>query len=214
MRKENTVSVKTTMIATLASSAVLFSSLAAAELTGNVGATSDYLWRGVTQTNHQSAVSGGGDYAHASGAYAGTWVSNVADDTEIDAYVGFSGEAAGLSYDVGYIKYHYPNVLEDFNETYIGLGYGMFGLTYAVDSDNDNSYASISVDTEVKALAVNVTAGSYSFDNADDDYMHYGASVSKSVDGGWDATFAVSATDIKDDNPVATIGIAKEFNLL
>ena len=207
------MSVKTTLITSVASAAVLFSSLASAELTGNFGATSDYLWRGVTQTNHQSAISGGGDYSHSSGVYAGTWVSNVTDDTEIDIYAGFSGEASGLSYDLGYIKYHYPNVYEDFDEVYLGLGYSMFGLNYALDSENKNSYMSVTVDAEVSGLALNLTAGQYSFDVSDNDYVHYGVSATKSIDGGWDATFAVSTTDITDDNPVATMSIAKEFSL-
>jgi len=43
----------------------------------NIGAVSNYVWRGVTQTGDQPAVQGGLDVAHESGFYAGTWVSNV-----------------------------------------------------------------------------------------------------------------------------------------
>jgi uncharacterized protein (TIGR02001 family) len=43
----------------------------------NIGAVSNYIWRGVTQTGDQAAVQGGIDVAHASGFYAGTWISNV-----------------------------------------------------------------------------------------------------------------------------------------
>jgi uncharacterized protein (TIGR02001 family) len=43
----------------------------------NIGAVSNYVWRGVTQTGDQPAVQGGLDAAHESGFYAGTWLSNV-----------------------------------------------------------------------------------------------------------------------------------------
>ncbi len=46
-------------------------------LTGNVGIFSQYIFRGLTQTNHQPALQGGFDYSHSSGFYLGTWGSNV-----------------------------------------------------------------------------------------------------------------------------------------
>ena len=54
--------------------AFLFSSnvYAVDGLSANVAVTNNYLWRGLEQTNGQSAVSGGIDYASDSGFYAGT----------------------------------------------------------------------------------------------------------------------------------------------
>src|SRR3977135_2089821 len=46
-------------------------------ITGNVGLFSQYIFRGLTQTNRNPAVQGGFDYAHSSGLYAGTWASNI-----------------------------------------------------------------------------------------------------------------------------------------
>ena len=46
-------------------------------LTGNVGLFSQYIFRGMTQTNGDPALQGGFDYSHASGFYAGTWASNI-----------------------------------------------------------------------------------------------------------------------------------------
>jgi hypothetical protein len=43
----------------------------------NIGAVSNYMWRGVSQTQDGPAIQGGLDYAHASGFYLGTWASNV-----------------------------------------------------------------------------------------------------------------------------------------
>src|SRR5436305_51481 len=46
-------------------------------ITGNVGFFSQYIFRGLTQTNRDPALQGGFDYAHRSGFYAGTWASNI-----------------------------------------------------------------------------------------------------------------------------------------
>src|SRR5256885_16505330 len=46
-------------------------------ITGNVGLFSQYIFRGLTQTNRDPALQGGFDYAHSSGFYAGTWASNI-----------------------------------------------------------------------------------------------------------------------------------------
>lgn len=46
-------------------------------ITGNFGIFSQYIFRGMTQTNRKPAAQGGFDYAHESGFYAGTWMSNV-----------------------------------------------------------------------------------------------------------------------------------------
>ena len=77
---------------------------------GNIGVTSNYLFRGVTQTGDGAAVQGGLDYGHESGLYVGTWTSNVnfAGGTELDVYGGFSGESGDLGYDVGVTGYLYP----------------------------------------------------------------------------------------------------------
>lgn len=45
--------------------------------TGNVGVFSQYIFRGLTQTNRKPALQGGFDYSHASGFYLGLWGSNV-----------------------------------------------------------------------------------------------------------------------------------------
>ena len=48
----------------------------ASTATGNVGAFSEYLYRGVEQSNG-AAIQGGIDYVHDSGLYIGTWASNT-----------------------------------------------------------------------------------------------------------------------------------------
>ena len=46
-------------------------SMVSADVSANVGVSSNYLFRGVTQTDNSAAVQGGLDYEHASGLYAG-----------------------------------------------------------------------------------------------------------------------------------------------
>src|SRR4051812_22290542 len=46
-------------------------------ITGNFGVFSQYIFRGLTQTDRKPAAQGGFDYAHSSGFYAGTWASNI-----------------------------------------------------------------------------------------------------------------------------------------
>lgn len=91
-------------------------------VTGNVSLASDYIYRGISQTNGRPAIQGGFDYAHASGFYAGVWGSSISWLTdspavtgatsaqmELDTYFGFKNSLAGdFSYDVGFLRYNYP----------------------------------------------------------------------------------------------------------
>ena len=88
-------------------------------LTGNFGFFSQYIFRGLTQTDHRPALQGGFDYAHSSGFYLGTWASNVSwltdfgqyssGSMEWDFYGGYKAALSGdLGYDVGLLRYQYP----------------------------------------------------------------------------------------------------------
>ena len=99
-----------------------------AEFSGTVTATTDYDWRGVTQTAQDPALQGSLDYATDFGLYAGAWASNVDfgsgdPNVEIDFYVGWGGGET-LLWDVGAIYYVYPGE-SDFNfpEIYGSLGW-------------------------------------------------------------------------------------------
>ncbi|WPL16427.1 hypothetical protein Thiowin_01381 [Thiorhodovibrio winogradskyi] len=58
-------------------------------LSANIGAVSNYMWRGVTQTGDGAAVQGGVDAAHESGFSAGTWASNIDWDDGSQSVTGF-----------------------------------------------------------------------------------------------------------------------------
>jgi uncharacterized protein (TIGR02001 family) len=57
----------------------------ASPFTGNMTIASDYIFRGLTQTKGKPAIQGGFDYAHPSGFYVGTWLSNISWFTDQDA---------------------------------------------------------------------------------------------------------------------------------
>lgn len=128
-------------------------------VTGNLALTSNYIFRGVSQTWDRPAVQGGIDYAHASGVYLGTWASNVSGNTytngsmEWDFYGGYNGKVNDdLGYTVGLLEYYYPGARTNttprnkYNtlEGNVGVSYKMFSLKYSrtftnyfgIDQDN------------------------------------------------------------------------------
>jgi uncharacterized protein (TIGR02001 family) len=94
-------------------------------LSFNVGATSDYRYRGLSQTRLKPAVQGGLDLALKNGIYLGAWASTISwikdagastlanvdtgsSPLELDIYGGYKGTAGAISYDVGALQYFYP----------------------------------------------------------------------------------------------------------
>jgi len=76
----------------------------------NVGAASDYVFRGVSQTDEDPQVFGGVDVTMGQ-FYAGAWASNVdfydSTDAEIDVYAGFKPTLGPVSLDLAAIYYGY-----------------------------------------------------------------------------------------------------------
>ncbi len=119
-------------------------------LTFNVGVVSDYLFRGVSQTHGDPAISAGVDYAASNGFYVGAWASTISwvEDaygdgmTEVDLYGGYRSTFAGtdIGYDVGLIGYLYPgkggaipgvNANPNTMEVYGALSYKWLTLKYS-----------------------------------------------------------------------------------
>ena len=120
-------------------SLILASGIAsAASVSANATLQSDYTWRGMTQNSGDASVNGGLDVEFDSGFYAGTWIAAVGTGAEVDYYGGVAGELGDVSYDLGYIKFDYPGTAgggADFEEAYLGLGLGDFGLSFASGQD-------------------------------------------------------------------------------
>jgi uncharacterized protein (TIGR02001 family) len=146
---------KTLLAVALASSLTSFGAVAADKapepdfsLSANIGVVSDYKFRGISQTDGKAAVQGGVDLSHKSGAYIGTWASNVSDWTntggknaEVDLYGGYRFSLPGdISADAGYILYSYPanqaNPKQSTQEAYLGLGYGPISYKFSITTGN------------------------------------------------------------------------------
>jgi uncharacterized protein (TIGR02001 family) len=185
-------------ILSLAAAGILLSAgtVQADEWSANFGASNNYIWRGLTQTVNEAAISGGIDYASDSGFYVGTWASNVsyaADDVysyEHDLYAGFAGEVGGISYDLGYLYYNYDAEAEfDFGELYgsISIGAFTFGLNVLANTEADES----------PGQDFGFGEASYLY-GVPGDYTNYNVSIGK--DG---FSFMITSTDLDDAGPDA-----------
>ena len=121
-----------------------------ASVSANVSFATDYIWRGMTQTGEEPAISGGFDYAADGGFYAGIWGSNVnfseGAGSELDVYFGYAFETeSGIGIDISYVDFIYPgDTALDFQEIGIGLTYGDFGLGYYSGQDGAADYMDFS----------------------------------------------------------------------
>lgn len=135
--------------------AALLSCVAAAQektklIPGDFSATltigSDYLYRGISQTDNNPTVQGSFDYAYAFdptfGAYLGVWASNLDFNDgneaaiETDVYAGLKGTVSGISWQFGGIGYLYPGARS-------GLNYDFFEIAGKVGYDFGFAEASV-----------------------------------------------------------------------
>jgi len=216
-----------TRIITLAAAGLLATAgtVQAQEWSANVGLSNNYIWRGLTQSINDPAISGGIDVAFDSGFYAGTWASNVsyaADDVfsyEHDLYAGFGGESGGVAWDVGFLYYNYDDEAQfDFSEVYGSIGIGGFtlGAYILADTEADEGpgqdfgfgeatyvYADYAVEIR-EGLELGFHVGRHegdfneAFNGVPGDYVDYNISLSK--DG---FSFMITDTDLDDAGPDA-----------
>jgi len=127
----------------------------------NLGVTSDYRYRGISQSRLKPALQGGIDYAHKNGFYVGTWASTIkwikdagtiagadtgASPLEVDVYGGYKFEVAkDVTLDFGALQYWYPgnkliNVAGSSNantlEFYGAVSSGIFTAKYSRSQGN------------------------------------------------------------------------------
>ncbi len=199
------------------------------ETSGNVALSSEYVWRGVGQSDSDPAISGGFDIGHESGFYLGTWASNVDYDDdasiEIDYYVGFGGDIgdSGFSYDVGGLYYDFPSEDYDAFEVYGFLSYGFIsaGISYSLDlfdadDQEDNVYYQLDASHDIGSFTVAAGIGYWDLDASDDDYTNYYLGVSTEFAGlGLDLTYYDTDDDGEDfsgtDNDTVVFTISKSL---
>jgi uncharacterized protein (TIGR02001 family) len=172
---------KKTLLAGAVAAAILPLSATAADapasphtLTGNVGFYSQYIFRGLNQTDTDPALQGGLDYTHSSGFYAGTWGSNISwlrdfgaysggGSLEWDFYGGYKGTfgKSDFGYDVGLLYYYYPGtvtpgaVKADTLELYGALSWKFLSAKYSYSLDNKTFGVANSDGTWYLDLSVN-----------------------------------------------------------
>lgn len=197
----------------IAGTLALAPAVSMAELTGNVGVMSDYIFRGVYQED--TSAMAGLDYAHDSGFYAGTWAADVGDGLETDLYFGYGGESGDFSYSIGYTGYFYTDAFDsEYNELNLGLGWSGLSLDVAVGSwdglvdstgttipNTDDDYTFVSLGYEYEGLYITLGRWDWDLDPNSYDYAEVGYGFSWE---GFDLSVAlVNSSDlvVSEDNP-------------
>jgi uncharacterized protein (TIGR02001 family) len=195
--------------------------------TGNVMLTTDYVFRGVSQTQERGAIQGGFDATFANGLFAGVWASNVNFGTgadgasaEVDYYGGYSGALSceGCSYKLVAYYYRYEGDKKfDYVEGLVSFTYGGFtaGLNYSPEYIGDATTDAIGKKVKLYypflnygytlpgdvALSLHVGYNKMSedgvFEPAEDNYTDWSAGVSKAF-GGFNFALTYLDTNIKD----------------
>jgi uncharacterized protein (TIGR02001 family) len=127
-------------VALAAGATVMSAGAANAEVSGSVALVSDYVFRGISQTDGGAAIQGSLDWSNDT-FYAGVWGSNVnygaTDFTELasmelDAYVGFTPTTGPVSWDIALVGYFYPNADDELAGGELDYYEGIVGASFNV----------------------------------------------------------------------------------
>lgn len=197
------------------------------DIAWNVAVTSDYVFRGASQTDEEPALQGGVDLTFESGFYAGAWASNVdfGDDTdaEVDLYAGFRTEAGGFAFDLGAIAYLYvnaPDLTDDYDYVEIKaaasravgpvtLGAAVYYSPDFFGIDDGATYVEANASfTPAPKWTVNAALG-YQYLDVTDDYSTWNAGVAYAITDNIIIDGRYHGTDVDaplyDDRAVATL---------
>jgi hypothetical protein len=164
-------------------------------VSANIGAVSNYIWRGVTQTQDGAAVQGGLDVSHESGFSAGVWASNIDWNNEgdsqgvvipLDPVTGMpTTDADGnlVGYTSGSSNPDSPNYELDL---YLGYSYAvnddlsfdLTGIYYAYPDGRDSDFAEIGGSATWKWFTLGLAYTVYGENDGglfdDGDWYYYG----------------------------------------
>lgn len=188
---------------------------------GNVGLMTDYVYRGVSQTDEGPAIQGGFDVSHISGFYAGIWGSNVdfndGDEAtvEVDYFAGYSGELSGVNYDLGALYYTYPGADDDLDYDYwefaaaVGYDFDVFALSGTINyspeffgDTGDAFYYSAAVDVPLPYdLSLSSHIGHQTVDEGED-YTDWAVGLGYSL-AGFDLALTYTDTDLDEPDECA-----------
>jgi uncharacterized protein (TIGR02001 family) len=179
---------------------------------GYLGYSSDYIWRGVSQTSGSAAMSGELSVSNG-GLYGGIWASEVdfGDEAtyEMDLFLGYELMVSDkFSLDVGVIQYNWDKGYDDVEEVFAKVNLKNVSVAYYVDmDDSEKDYMEMSVSLPfVKFMDVSVDYGMFDSEN---DF--WALSMSKSM-GNWDMVFYMTE-DAKQDQFMdnASLGLFYNF---
>lgn len=207
--------------AVLLASAIAFAAPMAAsaeelDFSFNVGAASDYMFRGISQTDNNPEVFAGADIGYGN-FYAGTWVSNVDFNTEAntewDVYVGYKRSLGMFSFDIGALAYTYPeesdlNTIEYKAAIALNLPHDVvLGLNYFYSPEfgkngPETNYTEVAISAPIPGANIGPfklgIAGAYGTYDQDTlgTYDNYKVAVNASTESGWFVEAAYTDTDI------------------
>lgn len=206
---------------------------AESSLSFNVGTTTDYRYRGISQSRLKPAVQGGVDYADKSGFYVGAWGSSIKwikdaggdASAEVDVYGGYKGAVGDVAYDVGFLRYEYSGnklgnvegfVNANTNEVYGAVTFGVVTAKYSHaisnlfgSADSKNSYyldLSAALDLG-DGYTLTPHVGYQKVKNwSEGSYTDYALTLGKDLGNGLSVSAAVIGTNAKDDSYVSPAG--------
>jgi uncharacterized protein (TIGR02001 family) len=119
----------------------------AAGFYGDGQAVSNFVWRGISQSNNNPALQGGGGYDGPYGLYASVWGSTMDRN---DAWVradlrGGMKErlSSGFSWNFGVVAHRFNESALNFNELYLRLGIGGISGRVSRDWQQGDTYLSV-----------------------------------------------------------------------
>lgn len=200
-------------------------------LSWNAAVTSDYRFRGLSQTDGKPALQLGIDYGFENGLYVGAWGSNVdfgdSTDAEVDTYIGWNRDLSdSANLDLQLVRYNYINQPSDTDYAYSEfIAKLSLHEQYGIQLGYTNGYFNESLDSLYLGLdgswgignGFNLTAsaGYTTVSGADyEDYADYSLGVNRDfgpvnvglVYVGTDSSGKTNFAETADETVVLTIG--------
>ncbi|MEO0785272.1 MAG: TorF family putative porin [Pseudomonadota bacterium] len=209
--------IRSVSLALVVGTGIVGAAQAQGEFSGSVTLTSDYVFRGISQTDGAPTVQGSFDYATDS-FYVGTWASGVdfgdGTSTELNFYGGWTPSYGQFDFDIGALYYVYPDAPDDpeqnFVEIYAGAGTTLgetldVGASLAFSPEyyfetGQTIYTSIYAGLPLgdAGFAIDASLGFLSFLDDDDcmdcDYLDYSIGVTTAFEG-FDLDFRLIGSD-------------------
>ena len=223
---------KVTLAAALMAGTMLATPALAVTIKGNIGATSDYVWRGDTQSKGDASISGGIDVDLGNGFAVGVWTASlggnrleldeegdpISDDSadyETDLYGSYSFDVGSIGMEVGYIAYQYPGEaesVEDFEEYYVTADFGVLSVSYFRLDDAENATTKAE---DGKYLSIDT---GFELEDGWSLGLHYGSEDKKGASGDTDTAISLSKGEVtftvsgdEDDDTRAVVSWGRSF---